>query len=82
MRRKRLHGMRYTTLLKPLARKGSIVLADELRDVHAAQQRTKASLEQLDETQKRMLNPHTYPVGLEKGIFERSELVAQLLGYE
>ena len=83
LRRKRLHGMRYTTLLKPLARKGSIVLADELRDVHAAQQRTKASLEQLDETQKRMLNPHTYPVGLEKGIFERrSALVAHLLGYE
>ena len=83
LRRKRLHGMRCTTLLQPLARKGRVVLADELRDVFAAQQRTKASLAQLDETQKRILNPHTYPVGLEKGIFEsRSALVAHLLGYE
>ena len=47
----------------------------------AARERTFAGLETLDESQLRMLNPHSYPVGLEVGLFERRRnLVAVLRG--
>lgn len=83
LRRKKLKGKRYEKLLQPLARNGKCVLAQEHRDVMKAQARMKAGLLQLDETQKRLLNPHTYPVGLEKSLFERrSSLVAQMRGFE
>ncbi|MBQ3301741.1 MAG: nicotinate phosphoribosyltransferase, partial [Eggerthellaceae bacterium] len=81
LRQKKLHGKRFETLLKPLARQGQCVLSDEQRDTMAARERVKAGLETLDETQKRLLNPHTYPVGLEKSLFERrSNLVARMKG--
>ncbi len=83
LRRKKLAGLEWETLLQPLARKGQCVLPDEFRDAGAAQKRTQAGLRQLDETQKRLLNPHTYPVGLERGLFDRrSELVARMRGIE
>ena len=45
----------------------------------AARARACVGLETLDETQLRMLNPHTYPVGLELGLNERRRaLVAEL----
>ena len=81
LRQKRLAGKRYETLLAPLARGGRTVLAPEDRSAMAARERARAGLATLDETQKRMLNPHTYPVGLEYGLFERRrELVASLRG--
>ena len=81
LRQKRLAGKRYETLLAPLARGGRAVLAPEDRSAMAARERARAGLATLDETQKRMLNPHTYPVGLEYGLFERRrELVASLRG--
>jgi nicotinate phosphoribosyltransferase len=83
LRRKKLAGKRFETLLKPLARKGECVLESEARSAMAARARTMAGLETLDETQKRLLNPHTYPVGLERGLFERrSALVAKMKGFE
>ena len=83
LRRKKLAGKRFETLLKPLARKGECVLEPEARSAMAARARTLAGLETLDETQKRLLNPHTYPVGLERGLFERrSALVAKMKGFE
>ena len=83
LRRKKLLGKRFETLLKPLAREGKCVLLPEQRSAMEAQARTKASLETLDETQKRLLNPHTYPVGLERGLYNRrSELVAKMNGFE
>jgi len=83
LRRKKLLGKRFETLLKPLAREGKCVLMPEQRSAMEAQARTKASLETLDETQKRLLNPHTYPVGLERGLYNRrSELVAKMKGFE
>ena len=46
-------------------------------------ERAREGLATLDESQKRMLNPHSYPVGLERGLFERrSDLVAKLRGFE
>ena len=79
LRQKNLRGLRYETLLAPLARGGAVVLPDEDRSAMAAQKRARAGLETLDETQLRMLNPHTYPVGLELGLNERRRaLVAEL----
>ncbi|MGI6046128.1 MAG: nicotinate phosphoribosyltransferase [Eggerthellaceae bacterium] len=82
LRRKSLRGLQYETLLKPLARSGKVVLEPEYRDAMAAQRRMKENLAKLDETQKRMLNPHTYPVGLEFGLAERRrKLVSKMKGF-
>lgn len=83
LRRKKLGGKRFETLLKPLAKHGKVCLEPEYRDTLAAQQRTKDGLETLDESQKRILNPHTYPVGLERNLYERrAALVESKLGIE
>ena len=83
LRRKCLAGKRYETLLHPLLRGGNVVLAPEYRDAMTAQRRCREGLATLDESQKRMLNPHSYPVGLEYGRFERRRaLVARLRGIE
>lgn len=81
LRQKQLAGKRFETLLAPLARNGATVLSPEGRSALEAQKRARAGLATLDESQKRMLNPHTYPVGLEYGLFERRhDLVVQLRG--
>lgn len=81
LRRKNLSGKQYREFLVPLARNGKTVLADEHRDAMAARQRAQEGLATLDESQKRTLNPHTYPVGLDKDLFERRrDLVARLRG--
>ena len=83
LRQKKLAGKRFEMLLAPLARGGRCALSREDRSALAARDRAAAGLETLDETQKRMLNPHTYPVGLERGWFERRrDLVSRLRGYE
>ncbi|MBC2888811.1 nicotinate phosphoribosyltransferase [Gordonibacter massiliensis (ex Traore et al. 2017)] len=81
LRQKNLAGLCSETLLKPLARDGGVVLDASGRDALAARERARTGLALLDESQKRMLNPHTYPVGLEYGLFERRrELVARMRG--
>ena len=81
LRRKDLSGKTWRELLIPLARAGKTVLSDEFRSAKTAQARTKQGLATLDESQKRTLNPHTYPVGLDKDLFDRRrDLVAQLRG--
>ena len=81
LRQKVLGGRRYEDLLFPLARSGQLVLEREYTQAMAARERTRAGLASLDETQKRMLNPHTYPVGLEEGLNQRRrDLVARLRG--
>ncbi len=79
LRQKKLGGLSGETLLKPLARAGEVVLEPEFRDAMAARDRTQAGLALLDESQKRMLNPHSYPVGLESGLFERRFALARKL---
>jgi nicotinate phosphoribosyltransferase len=77
LRQKVLSGKRHEELLHPLARGGRSVLEDEFRSAMAARERTLAGIRDLDETQKRMLNPHSYPVGLERMLSEnRRNLVA------
>ena len=81
LRQKRLAGKRFETLLHPLAREGKVVLGASGRDALAARERARAGLGTLDESQKRMLNPHSYPVGLERGLSEhRRDLVVRLRG--
>ncbi len=53
--------------------------SSEDRSAMLARERVQLGLDALDETQFRMLNPHTYPVGLEFGLnARRRELVARL----
>ncbi len=78
LRRKKLKGLRWTQLLVPLARGGRSV-DDAHGSAMEAQARAREQLETLDETQLRMLNPHTYPVGFERGLHDRrSSLVARM----
>ena len=80
MHRKALDGLRFQTLLRPLARDGVSVLTKEERGVMEARERTMAGLAQLDESQKRLLRPHLYPVGLEEGLWQRrAQLAVDLL---
>jgi nicotinate phosphoribosyltransferase len=79
LRRKKLKGLEYEIMLQPLCKKGKVVLAAADKDALAARDRAKASLARLDETQLRVLNPHTYPVGLELGLHaRRQDLVRRL----
>lgn len=81
LRQKNLSGKRFETLLSPLARNGEVVLDQSHRSAIEAQRRCREGLASLDESQKRMLNPHTYPVGLEYGLCERRRaLVGKLRG--
>ena len=81
MRQKCLKGKRCEDLLMPLARCGKLVLGHDDRSALVARDRARAGLERLDETQLRMLNPHTYPVGMETDLHaRRNQLVAELRG--
>ena len=81
LRQKNLSGKRFETLLSPLVRNGEVVLDQAHRSAIEAQRRCREGLASLDESQKRMLNPHTYPVGLEYGLCERRRaLVGKLRG--
>lgn len=83
LRQKKLAGKRFEVLLQPLARKGKTVLDSAQRSAMKARERAQGSLATLDESQKRMLYPHTYPVGLEVGLSERRRaLVARLRGID
>lgn len=83
LRRKSVRGLRFETLLNPLARNGSAVLDREYCDALKARGRALAQIEALDESQRRMMNPYTYPVGLECSLFERRHnLVVQLRGIQ
>ncbi len=81
LRQKVLGGKRFETLLHPLSRNGKTVLEPEFRDAMAARARLQEGLDNLDESQKRLYNPHSYPVGLERKLSEhRRDLVAKRRG--
>ena len=81
LRRKKMEGNKYSDLLEPLFKKGKFV--GQVFDTMKAQKRAKEGLDALDETQKRTLNPHTYPVGLEYSLNDyRAKMVAKLRGIE
>lgn len=78
LRRKNLSGLSYIELLTPLVR-GGRSLKDAQCSAMDARKRSQEQLQTLDETQLRMLNPHTYPVGFEEGLHDRRDaLVASV----
>lgn len=79
LRQKHLDGKRFETLLHPLFQEGRSVLAQDDESAIHARERAFAGLACLDESQLRLLNPHTYPVGLERKLHERRQhLIAKL----
>lgn len=69
-RRKRVDG-HYETLLKPLVKDGK---AEDV-DLTARSARTRCveQLALLDDSIKRFMNPHSYPCGIERGLFKRRD---------
>ncbi len=83
LRRKSMAGMDFHTQLQPLVRKGCNILSEDGFDALVAQRRARTQIVLLDETHKRMLNPHSYAVGLERNVSERREkLVLEHRGLE
>lgn len=72
LRQKRLKGLRFNELLTPLVRAGRSV-PGSICSAMEARSRSQEQLSTLDETQLRMLNPHTYPVGFEEGLHDRRD---------
>lgn len=75
-RRKRLMPAFYKEedLLKPIFKKGELVYQSPT--LHAIREKATHQLEAFDKTHKRLINPHTYPVGLEENLHHlRMELV-------
>ncbi len=68
---KMLSGRLHKTLLEPLARGGRSVYRDT--DCREAQERARAEMSRLDPSYTRFLNPGSYPVGLEVGLYETRE---------
>lgn len=78
LRQKNLKGMDSIELLVPLTHDGHSVAGADCSAMDA-QARARQQLQTLDETQLRMLNPHTYPVGFERTLHDRrSALVARM----
>lgn len=72
LRQKRLTGLNHEDLLKPFVKNGKVV-PGSVTSASESRDRALKGLEQLDETQLRLLNPHTYPVGFERGLHERRD---------
>jgi nicotinate phosphoribosyltransferase len=71
LRRKDLTGFSHFELLEPLIREGEVV--GSRATALEAQARTRKNLEKLHPANKRLLNPHSYPVGLEHGLLKRRD---------
>ena len=71
-----------TELLAPLVRAGHVV-GDVDLSAQAASARRETQLSKLDASVRRFLNPHSYPCGIERGLFERRrELTRAMRGHD
>lgn len=76
-RRKLVEG-EFMTLLQPFARSGRLVEGIDL-SARSARMRCEEHLSRLDDSIKRFLNPHEYPCGIKRSLFnKRNELVIGL----
>ena len=75
-RQKNLSKCSHQELLAPLVRKGTSV--EGLPDVFQAQENTRKSIQLIPSSNRRLLNPHTYPVGLEKQLLENRDKLLRL----
>lgn len=72
-------GTEYRDLLQPIFRKGQLVYS--IPPLHISRQKTIDELYYFHEAIRRFLNPHIYPVGLEKQLFElKTQLVLKARG--
>lgn len=70
-------GVAFEKLLVPIFRKGALVY--DIPSLNDIRQRTQQQLSCFHEGIKRFTNPHKYPVGLEKGLFDhKNELILQV----
>ncbi len=67
-RRKKVEGC-FETLLKPLVSDGRVNDVD--LSAQSARERCIGQLALLDDSIKRFMNPHEYPCGIERGLFQR-----------
>jgi nicotinate phosphoribosyltransferase len=66
----------YEELLAPILRSGKLVYDEP--DLRATQQRTRDQLAMLHASIKRFINPHRYPAGLERRLYDlRSQIILQ-----
>ncbi|MCE7065687.1 nicotinate phosphoribosyltransferase [Dyadobacter sp. CY326] len=69
--------VQFEDLLVPVFTKGHLVYT--LPSVHETRRRVQQQLANLHKGSKRFVNPHTYPVGLEKGLFDlKTDLIIKL----
>jgi nicotinate phosphoribosyltransferase len=73
----RPEGLTYEEMLVPVFRQGSKVYNSP--DIHQLREQTRLSLEELPAGVKRLINPHSYPVGLEEKLYKlKTDLVLRL----
>jgi nicotinate phosphoribosyltransferase len=77
-KRKKLNNTgSYEDLLVPIFRNGQLVY--ELPEIETIKERAQAQLSKFHEGIKRFVNPHTYPVGLEKDLYDfKTNLILKL----
>lgn len=71
LRCKDLSGFSSVELLEPLIRRGKV--SGTRPSALEAQQNTRENLSRLDPSSKRLLNPHSHPVGLESALHEQRD---------
>ncbi|RAK68238.1 nicotinate phosphoribosyltransferase [Hymenobacter edaphi] len=75
-RRRPVQSSEFRELLEPVFRQGRRVL--ELPTLAESRQKARQEVTALDPSIRRFLNPHTYPVGLEKGLHDfRTQLILE-----
>lgn len=81
-RRKRFEpGTAFEELLVPVFRGGALVY--ELPALSEIRERTFVELERFDPSIRRLVNPHAYPVGLERGLHDvKTRLILEARGFE
>lgn len=70
-------GIRAYRPLQPVFRAGTLV--GDIETVQLAQARAKSRLAMLDESHKRLLNPHEHIVGVEESLLQRQEAMGRRL---
>lgn len=77
-RRKNIdESVQYKDLLQPIFRKGKLVYQSP--DIHTIRANAQKEIETLHSSILRFSNPHQYPVGLEKGLYElKNDLIMKL----
>jgi nicotinate phosphoribosyltransferase len=79
-RKKIISGTPYEDLLRPVVVEGKRVY--DGGGVHRARQRCSDELSRLNESIKRIANPHSYPAGLELSLHERkAKMILELKGF-